>query len=316
MHYLSAIQERDKESYLIMPFQCGPPWNRMPRSVIISLIAMAGSSSSALVVATLLGLTVWNGGMAAASAFAVLGFLAGFCAARHFGRLVLHERNICVSGIVDFIQQSPQWYLSMFWDADLSFNIMVPQRYKYRISSNAEYATCAINPKNEHWDSDRAFMQCEIVSQIQTAACITGVIGAVVGAVLGTIAGVAIATGLLASLGCGVLFFICALFILLVSAVVSALIAAGTAYVAGLVGALIGKAIDENNDMMDIGCSLHVGDFISVRGDWIMDTDHGWNEIHPVSQLSLHGPRVDPAKRFTNTEADNYTDDCPIQGPG
>ena len=33
-----------------------------------------------------------------------------------------------------------------------------------------------------------------------------------------------------------------------------------------------------------------IGDHISVRGPWVLDKDHGWNEIHPVESIEItHG---------------------------
>ena len=33
-----------------------------------------------------------------------------------------------------------------------------------------------------------------------------------------------------------------------------------------------------------------IGDHISVRGPWVLDKDHGWNEIHPVESIQIrHG---------------------------
>ena len=30
-----------------------------------------------------------------------------------------------------------------------------------------------------------------------------------------------------------------------------------------------------------------IGDHISVEGPWVLDTDHGWREIHPVDAIQI-----------------------------
>jgi hypothetical protein len=32
-----------------------------------------------------------------------------------------------------------------------------------------------------------------------------------------------------------------------------------------------------------------IGDHISVRGPWVLDREHGWNEIHPVESITIRG---------------------------
>jgi len=32
-----------------------------------------------------------------------------------------------------------------------------------------------------------------------------------------------------------------------------------------------------------------IGDHIAIDGPWVLDTDHGWNEIHPVESIQILG---------------------------
>jgi hypothetical protein len=43
---------------------------------------------------------------------ATLGFVAGYCAARHFGRLTLHRADVCLAGLVDEVHQDDRFYIS------------------------------------------------------------------------------------------------------------------------------------------------------------------------------------------------------------
>jgi hypothetical protein len=32
-----------------------------------------------------------------------------------------------------------------------------------------------------------------------------------------------------------------------------------------------------------------IGDHVSIDGPWVLDVDHGWNEIHPVDSIRIAG---------------------------
>jgi hypothetical protein len=34
----------------------------------------------------------------------------------------------------------------------------------------------------------------------------------------------------------------------------------------------------------------HPGDHIAINGPWVFDSNHGWNEIHPVDSITVLGP--------------------------
>jgi hypothetical protein len=149
------------------------------------------------------------------------------------------------------------------------------------------------------------FIHCEIVSAVQRAACIGGEIGAVAGAIAGIILGILAG----AALGCGPFAFLCLLLAALIALIVSALVTAAGSWIGGEIGAAIGAAIDSQNELLGQGDSLTPGDCVTVEGDWVIDNDTYWNEIHPVKTLRLAG-RTGAAKPFTSLIAEECPDDC------
>jgi len=62
-----------------------------------------------------------------------------------------------------------------------------------------------------------------------------------------------------------------------------------------------------------------VGDAISLVGAWVNDTQHGWNELHPVWSIALNGGRVSHSgPQFGGTPAadrsENAEEDCRTNG--
>ena len=62
-----------------------------------------------------------------------------------------------------------------------------------------------------------------------------------------------------------------------------------------------------------------VGDAISLVGAWVKDTQHGWNELHPVWSIALNGGRVSHSgPQFGGTPAadrsENAGEDCRTNG--
>jgi hypothetical protein len=231
------------------------------------------------------------------SALAVAGFVFGYCLNRLLRQLTLHRADVCISGLVNSLGQDTRWYLSWLWDPDRTFNLIVPRQYLSFVTDDAEFIGCTENGTQ--------FIHCEIVSAVQKAACIGGMIGAAIGAVIGTILGIAAG----ASLGCGPFAFLCLLIALIIAAIVAAAVTAFGSWVGGEIGAAIGSAIDERNDLLGQGDSLSAGDCVTVQGDWVRDTDTGWNEIHPVKVLKLAG-RIGTPKPFNVFLAEECPDDC------
>jgi hypothetical protein len=145
----------------------------------------------------------------------------------------------------------------------------------------------------------------QIVSAVQRAACIGGEIGAVAGAIAGIILGILAG----AALGCGPLAFLCLLVAALIALLVSAAVTAAGSWIGGEIGAAIGAAIDSQSELMGQGDSLMGGDCVTVQGDWVIDNDTYWNEIHPVKTLRLAG-RTPLPKPFTSFLAEQCPDDC------
>ena len=115
--------------------------------------------------------------------------------------------------------------------------------------------------------------------------------GAVIGAVSGTIAGLAILSSLLpASLACGIFAWLCALLAILLSLVESFVATALGSWLGGMYGGALGQQKDAgDNPLLRKYAIIKKGDYVTVNGEWVTDLDHGWNEIHPVTEITLHG---------------------------
>jgi hypothetical protein len=234
---------------------------------------------------------------AAAGAGAVVGFVVGYCLSRILHQLTLHRADVCVSGLVKSIGQDPRWYLAWLWDPDKTFNLIVPQRDLSLVTDGSLMIGCTEN--------GTPFIHCEIVSAVQRAACIGGMVGAAAGAVAGIILGIAAG----AALGCGPFAFLCLLLAALIALIVAAIVTAAASWAGGEIGAAIGSAIDARNELIGQGDSLSPGDCVTVQGDWVLDNDTYWNEIHPVKTLRLAG-RTGATKPFTSLLAEQCPDDC------
>src|SRR5205823_10036900 len=57
-----------------------------------------------------------------------------------------------------------------------------------------------------------------------------------------------------------------------------------------------------------------VGDQITIVGAWVLDAEHGWNEIHPVWRLTFHGALYKSGPQYGGSPADdrskNAAEDC------
>jgi hypothetical protein len=50
--------------------------------------------------------------------------------------------------------------------------------------------------------------------------------------------------------------------------------------------------------------ALAVGDHISLTGAWVLDADHGWNELHPVWSETLSGITYRSGPQYGGSPAD------------
>lgn len=61
-----------------------------------------------------------------------------------------------------------------------------------------------------------------------------------------------------------------------------------------------------------------VGDHISLTGAWVLDADHGWNELHPVWSETLSGVTYRSGPQYGGSPADvgssEAADDCTSNG--
>ena len=106
---------------------------------------------------------------------------------------------------------------------------------------------------------------------------------------LGAAAGAAVAV---ACLWAGVFPpLLCTLAALVVAFIVSIVITALGVLAGGALGSAVGLAADEYEDRVgDAGADvLECGDGVILSGDWVTDTDHGWNELHDVTGAMIIG---------------------------
>jgi hypothetical protein len=241
----------------------------------------------------------------------VFGFVLGWAIGKQFHLKSLSKDPICVSGVADNVDNSEDsWYLSIFWDPDRSIDLAVrstPMDYVHFIVDHADLVNC-----NE---LQTPLLHMEINSHVGPFARWGGVVGAAAGAVVGSIVGIlaAIAIG---SAACGVFFFLCFLAALLVAAIVAAIITAIGAWVGGVAGGAIGKIADAGDPLLKQGDMVHDGTCLTAKGPWVNDLDHGWNELHPITQLILHGD-FSHLRPYAQSDADSSecVDDCPAPAP-
>jgi uncharacterized membrane protein len=218
-----------------------------------------------------------------------LGGVLGACISR-MTHLTLHSKNECISGVVSGIEQDNRWYAPWVWDPDLTILVIIRHTYCRFVDQYAQQVRCTCLDPGPPARLQYAVMVCEVQSAVQEYACIGAMAGAVIGAVAGTAAGLAILSSLLpASLACGIFAWLCALLAILLSLVVSFGITALSSWLGGMYGGALGQQKDAGDFLLQKYATIKKGDYVSVRGEWVTDLDHGWNEIHPVTEITLHG---------------------------
>ena len=230
-----------------------------------ALLGFANAAGEELVSGAIVGAGYGGAGL-------IVGFVWGYCLARFFGRLRVHEERICASGLATNPGRAGFWddhvWLAPFmWDPDFVWDLVPIPAHMHFVFDNATHPRCN--------DQNIGILHCEIDSAIKTAGCIGGMIGSLVGGIIGVLVLVPL---LAASLFCGPLVWLCAIFAFFIAAI--------AAYVGSYIGALIGAAVGHLIDVIggagDEFESLDTNTCIMVTGRWVIDLDHGWNEIHPV----------------------------------
>ena len=92
-----------------------------------------------------------------------------------------------------------------------------------------------------------------------------------------------------ACLASGIFAPLCIIVALIVALVISSAVTAAAALAAGQIGAALGALADEIEGQGEKGESVQENSCITFSGAWITDEDHGWNEIHDIERVIVHG---------------------------
>jgi hypothetical protein len=232
-----------------------------------------------------------------------LGFVFGTCLHSEYTKLEpLGRERVCVAGVVEVVSMPySQWWLSFLRFTDYVFDIVVRPSYLSLITEFAQNIQCN--------GAEMPMLRLEIDSRVHRAACVGGMIGAAAGAVLGVVAGIAVGAAI-ASAACGPFALLCFIAAFIVALLVAAIVTLVVAWVGGMIGSAVGEALDVGEPLLELGATVERGTCLTAEGRWVNDTDHGWNEVHPVVELRLSGlhPGTPP---FRRADAEACPDDCP-----
>jgi hypothetical protein len=163
------------------------------------------------------------------------------------------------------------WFAPFMWDPDYLFDLVPIPGHVHFVFDNATHPRCNAQGVG--------LLHCEIDSAIKTTACVGGMIGSAIGAALGI---AVLAPLLLAAVACGPFVLLCLVLAFLIAAVAAAV----GAWLGGVIGQGVGILIDHLSGAGDEFESLEDKTCIATTGRWVIDHDHGHNEVHPVEFFS------------------------------
>jgi hypothetical protein len=218
-------------------------------------------------------------------------------------------QSVCFSGIVEETQDTGSTAIAVLAPFAIPpagiFSVVVKEAYWFLATQSAFWVYCS--------PVGAAMLPCVVRSKTACGGKIGSLAGAAVGAVAGVIAGYVAGAALAAALGCaaaGPFYLLCLLLVLLVAAIV----AAAVAYAGAAIGGWIGQAIASagSDPVGDAWDGLERGAIVTVRGNWVTNSDIGNNEIYYVTQLNLNG-KADEKPGYSTADANaTAPDDCPI----
>jgi hypothetical protein len=212
---------------------------------------------------------------------------------------------VCFSGIVQDTADTSSTAVSILAPFAIPpaglFNVVVKSFYWNLVEQNAHWVYCS--------PAGSAMLPCIVKSE---TAC-GGKIGSVAGAAVGAIAGIVLGYVAAAALGCaasGPFYPLCLLAALLIALIVAAAVTYGGAMVGGWIGEGIGSVGED--PVGDTFQGIEKGAIVTVKGNWVTNSDIGNNEIFFVTELSATG-QVDAKAAYTTEDADaTAPDDCPL----
>jgi hypothetical protein len=273
------------------------------------------------------GIPIINGIVGAAGAtmgFAVL--TASFAGAAAIFTLVLYfalkpdgcirstpkGRPICLSGIVQDTADQSSMAIAVLAPFAMGpagmFDLVVKSIYWHYITQESGWVYCN--------DKGAAMLPCIIKSKTACGAKIGSLVGVAVGAIGGIILGYLAAAAVGGAIGCaasGPFYLLCLLFVLIIAAIVAAVVAYAGAVIGGWVGEGIASA--GSDPVGDDWKGLDIGAIVTVRGNWVTDSDIGNNELYYTTDINRTG-KFSSGPSYTTADADSTaSDDCPIAPP-
>jgi hypothetical protein len=212
---------------------------------------------------------------------------------------------VCFSGIVEDTADLSDAAIAVLAPFAMGpsalFNVVLKSTYWFLAEKNAFWVYCS--------QAGSPMLPCVVRSSTACGAKVGSLIGGVAGGVAGIVLGFLAGT----LLGCAVTgpFY---LFCMLLALIVAAVIAAVTTYVAGMVGGWIGQAFAAaaSDPVGDAWDGLSPGAIVTVKGNWVTNSDIGNNELFYTTGIHRTGkfPKKPP---YTAAQADDTAaDDCPV----
>jgi hypothetical protein len=195
----------------------------------------------------------------------------------------------CLSGIVQSVTDTSDPAINLLFPFAIPavgyFDVVVASIYwSYVTDNNASWVNCS--------PAGGPMLRC--VVQDETAN--DGRTGAFVGVVIGAVGGIVLGTLFLAA--CALAFFVCV--------ILAVLIAITITYAGSLWGGWGGQGIGtETATQNDEGLlySIGPGMFVTVKGNFTINPDTGYNELHYVTDISP-SMTVLPSRGYTTADAD------------
>lgn len=276
---------------------CGLPWYRAFSAICAGIGSLAG-----IIAGIALG-GLSPAGMAFAGPGAIIGALIAYCACRmSAGRLprILPAGNpdtglTTTPGIVIDIGRALPIF--PFGDGDYLFNIKCVPRSL--MTTQADGSPACV--RNKDLVEGPEYLHCEITSNVTLYGCAGAIAGAAAAAPAGVAAGTAAGVAVAAACAATSIFApLCLIAAIIVALLVSAAVTGAGAAAGGAIGSAAGLAADEFEDQVgEAGADeLHCGDAVIFTGEWVTDTDHGWNEFHDVTDVMIIDSEFDDCDRM------------------
>ncbi len=221
-------------------------------------------------------------------------------------------RPICLSGIVQDTADQSSTAIAVLAPFAMGpagmFDLVVKSIYWHYVTQNSGWVYCN--------DKGASMLPCIIKSKTACGAKIGSLVGVAAGAIGGIILGYVAAAAAVGSITCAatVIFY---LLCLLIVVIVAAIVAAAVAYAGAVIGGWVGEGIASagSDPVGDNWKGLDAGAIVTVRGNWVTDSDIGNNELYYTTDINRTG-KFSSGPSYTTADADSTaSDDCQIAPP-